>query len=220
MIIGAILQATSFSYAQMVVARIVTGLGNGLNVCDSPSCCVHATTDTTMTQDLNCPIVSCRMLSRCKAGQFHHDRRQSDHVWHNDLVSSSWLLHFNDSMFYLFQIREHCLLLHFNFSLHGIWQWVDFALFWASGSSAQWRVPIALQIILALVMIGGIQFVRNFHRFLCSQAIPLNVLVTAASISQMVRKCFFKLPTTDSGGQARKRREKRRSSGSDLRLGR
>ena len=32
MIIGAILQTTSFSYAQMVVARIVTGLGNGLNV--------------------------------------------------------------------------------------------------------------------------------------------------------------------------------------------
>ena len=34
MIIGAILQATSFSYAQLVVARIVTGLGNGLNVSD------------------------------------------------------------------------------------------------------------------------------------------------------------------------------------------
>lgn len=32
MIIGAILQASSFSYAQMVVARIVTGFGNGLNV--------------------------------------------------------------------------------------------------------------------------------------------------------------------------------------------
>lgn len=32
MIIGAILQATSFGYAQMVVARIITGLGNGLNV--------------------------------------------------------------------------------------------------------------------------------------------------------------------------------------------
>lgn len=32
MIIGAILQTTSFGYAQMVVARIVTGLGNGLNV--------------------------------------------------------------------------------------------------------------------------------------------------------------------------------------------
>lgn len=32
MIVGAILQATSFSYAQMLVARVITGLGNGLNV--------------------------------------------------------------------------------------------------------------------------------------------------------------------------------------------
>jgi MFS family permease len=32
MIIGAILQTTSFGYAQMVVARIITGFGNGLNV--------------------------------------------------------------------------------------------------------------------------------------------------------------------------------------------
>ena len=32
MIIGAILQTTSFSYAQLVVARIITGIGNGLNV--------------------------------------------------------------------------------------------------------------------------------------------------------------------------------------------
>ena len=32
MIIGAILQTTSYGYAQLVVARIITGLGNGLNV--------------------------------------------------------------------------------------------------------------------------------------------------------------------------------------------
>lgn len=32
MIIGAILQTSSFSYAQLVVARIITGIGNGLNV--------------------------------------------------------------------------------------------------------------------------------------------------------------------------------------------
>jgi len=37
MIIGAILQTTSFSYAQMVVARIITGLGNGLNTSTVPS---------------------------------------------------------------------------------------------------------------------------------------------------------------------------------------
>ena len=32
MIIGAILQTTAFTYSHMIVARIVTGLGNGLNV--------------------------------------------------------------------------------------------------------------------------------------------------------------------------------------------
>ena len=32
MVIGAILQTASYSYAQLVVARIITGLGNGLNV--------------------------------------------------------------------------------------------------------------------------------------------------------------------------------------------
>lgn len=32
MIIGAILQTASFGYPQMIVARIVTGIGNGLNV--------------------------------------------------------------------------------------------------------------------------------------------------------------------------------------------
>ena len=32
MIIGAILQAASISYAMLVVARIITGVGNGLNV--------------------------------------------------------------------------------------------------------------------------------------------------------------------------------------------
>ncbi len=32
MIIGAIIQAASYSYAQILVARVITGLGNGLNV--------------------------------------------------------------------------------------------------------------------------------------------------------------------------------------------
>jgi len=37
MIVGAILQTTSYSYAQLVVARIVTGVGNGLNTSTVPS---------------------------------------------------------------------------------------------------------------------------------------------------------------------------------------
>lgn len=32
MLTGAILQTASYGYAQFVVARVVTGLGNGLNV--------------------------------------------------------------------------------------------------------------------------------------------------------------------------------------------
>jgi len=39
MIIGAILQTTSYSYAQLVVARVVTGIGNGLNVSIPVSSC-------------------------------------------------------------------------------------------------------------------------------------------------------------------------------------
>ena len=39
MIIGAILQAAAVSYAMMIVARIVTGFGNGLNVSDYPGGC-------------------------------------------------------------------------------------------------------------------------------------------------------------------------------------
>ncbi|THH33667.1 hypothetical protein EUX98_g530 [Antrodiella citrinella] len=39
--------------------------------------------------------------------------------------------------------------------------WIDFALFWASGSSAQWRVPIALQIVFAMIMIAGILYVSH-----------------------------------------------------------
>ncbi|TCD66942.1 hypothetical protein EIP91_000720 [Steccherinum ochraceum] len=91
MIIGAILQATSFSYAQMVVARIITGLGNGLN-------------------------------------------------------------------------------------------WIDFALFWASGSSAQWRVPIALQIIFALIMIGGIFYLPESPRWLAKEGRNIEALAVICAL--------------------------------------
>lgn len=49
MIIGAILQTTSYSYAQLVVARIVTGVGNGLNVSTPPSL------DRSSALNLRCP---------------------------------------------------------------------------------------------------------------------------------------------------------------------
>ncbi|KAG8216402.1 general substrate transporter [Butyriboletus roseoflavus] len=111
MIVGAILQATSYSYGQLVVARIITGLGNGLNTSTVPS--YHA---------------ECSPASK----------RGSLIMIEGSLIT--------------FGIMISC--------------WVDFALYWASGSSAQWRVPIALQIVLALVMIFGIGFLPESPRWL------------------------------------------------------
>jgi len=44
--------------------------------------------------------------------------------------------------------------------------WIDFACYWAQTSSAQWRIPIALQIIFALILLGGIFFLPESPRWL------------------------------------------------------
>ncbi|KAH7924024.1 general substrate transporter [Leucogyrophana mollusca] len=104
MIIGAILQTTSYSYSQLVVARIITGLGNGLNTSTVPS--YHA----------ECSPAAKR----------------------GSLI-----------------MIEGCLI------TFGV-----MVSYWASASSAQWRVPIALQIVLALIMIFGIGFLPESPRWL------------------------------------------------------
>ncbi|KAH7887856.1 general substrate transporter [Phlebopus sp. FC_14] len=111
MIIGAILQTTSYSYAQLVVARIITGLGNGLNTSTVPS--YHA---------------------ECSPAA----RRGSLIMIEGSLISFGIMVSY----------------------------WVDFGLYWASSSSAQWRVPIALQIVFALVMIFGMGFLPESPRWL------------------------------------------------------
>ncbi|KAF9230631.1 general substrate transporter [Melanogaster broomeanus] len=104
MIIGAILQATSYSYAQLVVARIITGMGNGLN------------TSTVPTYHAECSPAA---------------KRGSLIMIEGSLITFGIMLSY-----------------------------------WASGSSAQWRVPIALQIVIALVMVCGINFLPESPRWL------------------------------------------------------
>ncbi len=93
MIIGAILQATSFSYAQLVVARIVTGLGNGLNVCNRSYMLLSLCFSILLTRyggvfsDVDCALLPRRVLTSCETGQFHHVRGKLDYFWYNDLVS-------------------------------------------------------------------------------------------------------------------------------------
>ncbi|KAL1944299.1 hypothetical protein VTO73DRAFT_3484 [Trametes versicolor] len=72
-------------------------------------------------------------------------------------------------------------------------QWIDFAFFWISGSSAQWRVPIALQIVLAIVMIAGIMFLPESPRWLAKHGRNAEAL---AVISALDGK-----PHTDPGVQ-------------------
>ncbi|EKM80392.1 hypothetical protein AGABI1DRAFT_128066 [Agaricus bisporus var. burnettii JB137-S8] len=108
MIIGAILQTASYSYSQMLVARVITGLGNGLNTSTVPS--YHA---------------ECSPAAK----------------------------------------RGALIMIEGSLITFGI-MWIDFALFWAKGSSAQWRVPIALQIIFALIMIIFINFLPESPRWL------------------------------------------------------
>ncbi|KAJ3736502.1 general substrate transporter [Lentinula guzmanii] len=105
MTIGAIIQAASFSYAQIIVARIITGVGNGLNTSTVPA--YHA---------------------ECSPP---HQRGS------------------------LIMIEGSLITLGIMISY-----WIDFAFFWASGSSAQWRAPIALQILFALIVAFALPLVR------------------------------------------------------------
>ncbi|KAI9056542.1 general substrate transporter [Trametes sanguinea] len=120
MIIGAILQTTSFSYAQMVVARIITGLGNGLNTSTVPS--YHA---------------ECSPAAR----------------------------------------RGSLIMIEGSLITFGI-----MISFWLSGSSAQWRVPIALQIVLALVMIVGIFWLPESPRWLAKHGRNAEALAVISAL--------------------------------------
>ncbi|KAI9000876.1 general substrate transporter [Trametes punicea] len=61
-------------------------------------------------------------------------------------------------------------------------QWIDFAFFWLSGSSAQWRVPIALQIVLAIIMISGISFLPESPRWLAKHGRNAEALAVISAL--------------------------------------
>ncbi|KDR83872.1 hypothetical protein GALMADRAFT_236332 [Galerina marginata CBS 339.88] len=127
MIIGAILQATSFSYVQILIARTITGLGNGLN------------TSTVPTYHAECSPAARR-------GSF--------------IMIEGTLITFGIMVSY----------------------WIDFAIFWAKGSSAQWRAPIALQIIFALIMVLGIGFLPESPRWLLKDGRPAEAMAVISAL--------------------------------------
>ncbi|CAE6442431.1 unnamed protein product [Rhizoctonia solani] len=114
MIIGAILQTASFSYAQMLVARVITGLGNGLNTSTVPA-------------------------------------------YHAECASP--------------EKRGYLIMIEGSLITFGIMvsYWIDFGFFFVKNSSAQWRAPVALQIVFALVMIIGVELLPDSPRWLVNQ---------------------------------------------------
>ncbi|KAF8666630.1 Permeases of the major facilitator superfamily [Rhizoctonia solani] len=107
MIIGAILQTASFSYAQMLVARVITGLGNGLNTSTVPA-------------------------------------------YHAECASP--------------EKRGYLIMIEGSLITFGI-----MVSFFVKNSSAQWRAPVALQIVFALVMIIGVELLPDSPRWLVNQ---------------------------------------------------
>ncbi|KAJ3855635.1 general substrate transporter [Lentinula lateritia] len=127
MTIGAIIQAASYSYSQIIVARIITGVGNGLNTSTVPA--YHA---------------------ECSPP---HQRGS------------------------LIMIEGSLITLGIMISY-----WIDFALFWASGSSSQWRVPIALQILFALVVVFALPILPESPRWLMKAGRPAEALAVISAL--------------------------------------
>jgi len=61
-------------------------------------------------------------------------------------------------------------------------QWIDFALFWANNSAAQWRVPVALQIVFALIMIIAIGFLPESPRWLLKANRPAEAMALISAL--------------------------------------
>ncbi|KAF8812325.1 general substrate transporter [Phlegmacium glaucopus] len=120
MIIGAILQAASFRYSQMLVARVITGLGNGLNTSTVPS--YHA---------------ECSPATR----------------------------------------RGSLIMIEGSLITFGIT-----VSFWTKNSSAQWRTPVALQIVFALIMIIAIGFLPESPRWLLKANRPAEAMAVVSAI--------------------------------------
>ncbi|KIJ70213.1 hypothetical protein HYDPIDRAFT_23342 [Hydnomerulius pinastri MD-312] len=142
MIIGAILQTTSYSYAQLVVARIVTGLGNGLNTSTVPS--YHA----------ECSPAKSRGAMIMLEGTLLTFGVTISSVYPPPPIAPPFI----------------------------VLQWIDFALYWASWSSVQWRVPIALQLVLELIMIISIGFLPESPRWLVKHGRKAEALAVISAI--------------------------------------
>ncbi|KAF8754048.1 Permeases of the major facilitator superfamily [Rhizoctonia solani] len=149
MIIGAILQTASFSYAQMLVARVITGLGNGLNTSTVPA--YHA-----------------ECASPEKRGYLIMIR-ELNYIWYYGFLCEDFV--YSPASFGLIPAMKlsgstsDCKLI----TRKKRWCINIEGSFFVKNSSAQWRAPVALQIVFALVMIIGVELLPDSPRWLVNQ---------------------------------------------------
>ncbi|KAK5109648.1 hypothetical protein LTR62_006885 [Meristemomyces frigidus] len=112
LLIGEIVQATSFSYGQFIAGRVIAGFGNGLNTATVPA-------------------------------------------WQAECTKA----HRRGTL--LMVSAGACIAAGLSFSY-----WITFAFSFVTGNSAAWRVPIAIQLIFALMVYVLMAFMPESPRWL------------------------------------------------------
>ncbi|KAF4619794.1 hypothetical protein D9613_005153 [Agrocybe pediades] len=162
MIVGAILQAASFSYAQILVARVITGLGNGLNQ-----------TSTVPSYHAECsPAV----------------RRGSLIMIEGSLITFGITVAISGTAVDMY-VRVDFPASKPLFT--GYLKWLDFAFFWAQSSSVQWRAPVAIQIVFALIMVVAIGYSHLDGKLLLKAGRPAEAMAVISALEDK--------PTSDVG---------------------
>lgn len=124
--VGAVLQATAFGIPQLIVGRIVAGLGNGMN--------------TSTIRKLSFFCGRYPMLTAAA-------------VWHSELMEA--------------KNRGRGLAIELAINIFGVMlsYWVDYGMSYVS-NDAQFRFPIALQILFAVVTFLGVAVLPESPRWL------------------------------------------------------
>lgn len=128
--IGGALQAAAYGIPQMIVGRIVAGLGNGINT----------STIRKLTQLSKLSLVRLLMITATA-------------VWHSELMKA--------------HKRGKGLSIELAINIFGVMTayWVDYGMSFVN-SQAQFRFPLALQILFALVTFTAVIFLPESPRWL------------------------------------------------------
>ncbi len=151
MSIGAILQIAAYNYSQMMVGRIVTGIGNGIN-----------TVRLVPKHPLLCtPIDSLQSTAPVWQGE------TSKANWRGKLVVIEMILNIAGfslstyttplAVYVIFSLLTNC-----------IGNWVTYGMSFATGSVV-WRFPLALQFLFIIILYATVPWLPESPRWLIAK---------------------------------------------------